>query len=166
MRELPVKIKPGSDPGVGSVFGVDVAASKMRLLVNELNPKDSHPEFKPLGGVRVETRVVLPMNLQCTAVQDRRNELITVKGDFLKTKNIKDILSKFYDPKDPWRVLIKGVDGNKKFLESTTQVVTVAEDGTFTGSLKVADKNLKQIACLFAGTTELGSAASGYVDVK
>ncbi|WDT79608.1 MAG: hypothetical protein MPW14_21145 [Candidatus Manganitrophus sp.] len=81
MRELPITIEPGSSQPIGSVYGVDVSASSLRLLKNDLNPKDQHPEFKPLGGVRVEARVLAPVKVKCRAFRDP-NGIIRVSGDF------------------------------------------------------------------------------------
>lgn len=163
--ELPVKIVPGSNPGIGNVFGVDVAASSMRLLVNELNPKDVHPEFKPLGGVRVEARVLIPMAIRCEAQFNRNKSVVMVTGDFLKTANIRDIVDQYVDARNPWRVMIQGVNSQNDFLTNTTMVVSVQPDTSFRTELK-ATKEMVGVVCLFAGTTELASAGSGYVRIR
>lgn len=161
MRELPITIEPGSSQPIGSVYGVDVSASSLRLLKNDLNPKDQHPEFRPLGGVRVEARVLAPVKVKCRALRDP-NGIIRVSGDFFATPDFGTVLSKYYHPEQPWPVLIVGVaDG--RFLDPSKQVVTVAKDGSFQGVLRPDRVPAQQIACMFAGTTELASAASGYV---
>ncbi|MGD8518288.1 MAG: hypothetical protein PVG54_15090, partial [Anaerolineae bacterium] len=59
MVDVPVQITAHMTDVVsypaGTVFGVDVGASRLNLLENELDPTDQHPEFETLGGVRVET---------------------------------------------------------------------------------------------------------------
>jgi hypothetical protein len=161
MREIPITIQPGSDQPIGSVYGVDVSASSMRLLKNDLNPKDQHPEFRTLGGVRVETRVLAPVKIKCSATRDP-DGLIRVSGDFLSTANFGTILEKYYNPREPWKVMIEGV-ADTLFLDATKQVVTVGKDGRFQGILKPGRVKAQQIVCMFAGTTELASAASGYI---
>lgn len=160
IRKIPISIVPGSMPEIGNIYGVDISASSMRLLVNELNPKDQHPEYKPLGGVRVESRVVLPTKLNCRAHRDSRG--IQVRGNFSNTPNIERILEKYYDPNDPWKVMVQGVDEKRHFLGNTTRVLEVEKDGTFSGYLKAYDQ-VEEVVCMFAGTTELSSAGSGYV---
>ncbi|MBI3804638.1 MAG: hypothetical protein HY282_12845 [Nitrospirae bacterium] len=161
MRELPIAIAPGSNQPIGSVYAVDVSASSMRLLQNNLNPKDQHPEFKPLGGVRVESRVLAPDKARCRALRDPDGN-IRVSGDFFATPNFGTVLEKYYHPREPWKVLIEGVaDG--RFLDPTKQVVSVASDGTFQAVLKPGSVQAQQIVCMFAGTTELASSASGYI---
>ncbi|MFQ5857766.1 MAG: hypothetical protein ACE5LU_19345, partial [Anaerolineae bacterium] len=79
VREIPVIIEPRGEAVVGSVFGVDVSASSMRILVNDLDPDDRHPEYKPLGGVRVEARVLQPTELVCEAERRGPGEIL-VRG--------------------------------------------------------------------------------------
>lgn len=161
MREIPITIVPGSSQPIGTVYGVDVSASSMRLLQNDLNPKDQHPEFRTLGGVRVESRVLAPVKVTCSATRDPEG-IIRVTGDFLSTPDFKNIFSNYYNPREPWKVLITGV-ADSRFLNDTRQVVTVAQDGKFQGILKPGRTAAKEIVCMFAGTTELASAASGYL---
>lgn len=77
-----------------------------------------------------------------------------------------DGINGYYDEQDPLVVAIEGVDGNREFLSGTLQVVTVAPDGSFEGYLSPdGGSNPHEVVCLFAGTTELASASSGYVPI-
>ena len=166
VREIPVEIIPGSVQQVGKVFGVDVKASSLNLLVNDLNPKDVHPEYKPLGGVRVESRVVAPTRLWCEAKRDPQTGDVEVVGSFSNTPNFEDVLKLYYDPDKPWTVLLQGVQiVGPMFhpIQGTAQLVEVGRDGSFSAILKRGEKDIERVACMFAGTTELASAGSGYV---
>jgi hypothetical protein len=166
VREVPVEIIPDSVQPVGKVFGVDVKASSLNLLVNDLNPKDVHPEYKPLGGVRVESRVVDPAKLWCQAKRDPQTGVVEVVGSFSNTPNFEEVLKLYYDPDNPWTVLIQGVEiVGPMFhpIQGTAQLVQVARDGSFGTALKPGEKEIERVACMFAGTTELASAGSGYV---
>lgn len=159
IREIPVIIKPGGTPPVGSVFGVDVEANSMRLLKNDLDPTgmDQHPEFKPLGGIRVESRVVRPVKLKCTGKRDPQTGEIMVQGSFF---DVHDALDKYYSPDDPWRVMMTGVDTKGNFLPSPKLAMADA-DGRF--QMLIADRAfaIDRVACMFGGTTEVASAGSG-----
>jgi hypothetical protein len=156
VREIPVIIEPVGPAVVGSVFGVDVSASSLRLLVNDLDPTDQHPEFDPLGGVRVEARVLRKPTLTCRAEWQGPREIF-VEGRL-------EGAEEFYSQRNPFRVMIEGVDGQRRFLPDTAQVLTVAPDGSFEGYLNPKDAPV-EVVCLFAGTTELASAAGGYVPI-
>lgn len=163
VRDIPITIVPGSNPGIGSVFGVDVEASSLRLLVSDLNPKDVHPEYKPQGGVRVESRVMAPTKLNCRAQRDPATGMINIAGSFSNTPDIAKILERYYDPKTPWQVMIEGATAEGRFLDYTKQVVTVQPDGSFKGTLREAGSQVQRVVCLFAGTKELASAGSGFI---
>ncbi len=163
IRDIPITIIPGSNPGIGSVFGVDVEASSLRLLVNDLDPKDVHPEYKPQGGVRVESRVLAPTKLNCWARRDPATGMINIAGSFSNTPDIATILKLYYNPKSPWQVMLEGATAEGKFLDYTKQVVTVEPDGSFKGTLREATGEVQRVVCLFAGTTELASAGSGFI---
>ncbi|MFQ5858059.1 MAG: hypothetical protein ACE5LU_20840, partial [Anaerolineae bacterium] len=158
VREIPITIEPVGPAVVGSIFGVDVSASSLRLLVSDLDPEDQHPEFKPLGGVRVEARVLLPPRITCRAESQGPREIF-VEGQLEGVEG-------FYDQRDPFRVMIEGVDGGRRFLPDTARVLTVGSDGSFESYLNPQAKDEPvEVVCLFAGTTELASAASGYVPI-
>lgn len=163
VREIPVTIVQGSTEETGKVFGVDVSASSMRILVNDLDPSDQHPEFKPLGGVRVESRMVVPVKLHCRAERDAGNGLLMIKGSFDNTPNITEVLEKYSNTQLPWRVLLAGVDRERKVVDSTRQLAVVNPDGSFDGVLREVHEEIREVVCLFAGTTEVSSAGSGYV---
>jgi hypothetical protein len=158
VRDIPIMIKPNGAAAVGSVFGVDVMASSMVLLVNDLKPEDQHPEYDPLGGVRVEARVLLKPELRCRAASWGPFEIL-VQGQLTNFDG-------FFDPEDPFRVMIEGVDGTRNFLPGTMRVLTVDPDGTFEGWLDTETRvEPNEVVCLFAGTTELASASSGFVPI-
>jgi len=158
VREIPILIEPVGPAVVGSVFGVDVSASSLRLLTNELDPTDQHPEFDPLGGVRVEARVLRKPTLTCRAAWQGPREIF-VEGQLAGA-------TEFHTPNAPFRVMIEGVDGQRRFLPGTAQVLEVGRDGSFQGYLNPNARDAPvEVVCLFAGTTELASAASGYVPI-
>jgi hypothetical protein len=159
VREIPVSVKPAGLAPLGSVFGVDITASSLKLLENDLDPMDVHPEFHDLGGARVDVRVLRQSNVSAKAMQTPNGVLVTgqlsVKG-----------FDQFYDPKDPFRVMIVGVDGNRRFMTDTSSVLAVASDGTFKGFLGETKLAPSEVVGLFAGTAELASASSGYMDIS
>ena len=163
IRDIPITIVPGSNPGIGSVFGVDVEASSLRLLASDLDPKDVHPEYKPQGGVRVESRVMAPTKLNCRAHLDPATNLVDVAGSFSNTADIAKILELYYNPRLPWQVMLEGATKTGRFLDYTKQVVAVQPDGSFKGTLEKAGAQVERVACLFAGTKELASAGSGFI---
>ncbi len=158
VREIPVVIKPQGSAVVGSSFGVDIRASYLNLLVNDLDPKDLHPADEELGGVRVEAWVLLPVAVKCEA-QNQGEILVTGAMEVQEFEN-------FYDPQSPFQILIQGVDGKRRFIRTpgASRVVSVQKDGTFRGTI-YAKEPMVEVACLFAGTTELASGSSGYVKV-
>ncbi|RIK37468.1 MAG: hypothetical protein DCC55_24225, partial [Chloroflexi bacterium] len=159
VRELPVVIKPQGPAVVGSIFGVDVQASSQRKLVNDLDPNDIHIEFKPLGGVRVEARVLERPQIECKATDHGE---ILVQGK-LSSPN----WEKFYDEKNPPQVMIQGVDENRNFItrQPAWSAVQVSQDGSFEGFIYSREPDIKEALCLFAGTDKLASASSGFVPV-
>ena len=160
VRQIPVHIQPVGPAALGSIFGVDVSASSLNLLVNDLDPNDKHPEFDVLGGVRVEARVMLPVTLSCTAEDQGPNEI------FVRGKLEGDRLEEVRDPNKPFTVAIQGVDAARSFIPGTLTVLAVLTDGSFEGYLNVAtagSMTTQEAVCLFAGTTELASASSGFV---
>jgi hypothetical protein len=158
LREIPVVIKPQGPAVVGSSFYVDVSASSLRPLVNDLNPKDVHHEFKPLGGVRVEALVLLPAQVECKATSQGEVMEVMVEG-ILKGGE------KYYQPNSPYRVLIQGVDASRRFIPEAQQVAYVEKDGGFNGVVYSRQERIAEVICLFAGTTELTTASSGYIPV-
>jgi streptogramin lyase len=166
VRDIHITIQPTGALTVGSVFGVDVSASILQMLVNDMDPSDQHPEFQSLGGVRVEARVMLPTRLSCVA--ERQSVPGTVpSAQQIFVRGQLEGFDGFYDPTNPLRVMIEGVDVTRQFLTATLRVVDVAADGSFSGYLTPIDNldQVKEVVCLFAGTTELTSAGSGYVPI-
>ncbi|RME63120.1 MAG: hypothetical protein D6790_05235, partial [Caldilineae bacterium] len=155
--KIPVVIKPQGQAVVGSTFGVDVRASYLDFLVNDLDPKDTHPVDMELGGARVETWVLEQPEIKCEASDFGE---IVVKGQLMSQN-----FEKFYDPKNPFPVLIQGVDGKRRFISDAQQVVQVNRDGSFEGAIYSQKSRIVEVVCLFAGTKELASAGSGYVRV-
>ncbi len=155
VREIPIVIKPQGTAVVGSVFGVDVKASWLNMLVNDMDPKDKHPEMADLGGVRVESRVLLPVDIRCSA--ENFGEIV-VSGKMTGGE-------KYYDPKNPFQIMVQGIDAKRNFIPDASMVVPVAQDGSFTATIFSQRSKIDEVACLFAGTTELASASSGYVRV-
>lgn len=158
--KIPVFIKPQGPAVVGSVFGVDVSVSSLELLINDKDPKDRHPGYDTLGGARVEARVMVPPKLMCAAFDQGPNEIF-VQGELTGT-------DKFFNEKEPFSVYVIGVDGARNFIPETGNLLQVGTDGKFEGYLSPArnKSNPEEIVCIFAGTTELASASSGYVPVR
>ncbi len=158
--DVSINITPGVPPAIGSLFGVDVVASSLQLLVNDLDPTDLHPVYEPLGGVRVEARVQHHPTLTCQATRLSATAVL-VQGQLTD-------LAGLGDPTIPLNVMIEGVDSARNFLPSTLNVITVLADESFVGYLTPGTEiGLAQEAiCLFAGTTKLTSAGSGYVPVE
>ncbi len=157
MIDLPIVVKPGpSVQPVGARFTTDVSASNLNLLQNDLDPTDRHPEFKPLGGVQVDARVLKQTKLNCKGSMNS-DGLVTVDG---RLKGI----GKFY-PKDenPLRIQLVGIDEREKYLDFTGETVVVGRDGKFSGRFRDPNRASKRFACLFAGTDMLMSASSGPV---
>jgi hypothetical protein len=152
VQDIPVTITPKGTAVVGSTFGVDISASYFRNLVNNLDPKDKHMEFKALGGVRVESHVLAPPGLHCMATQQApRRILVTGKLDGA---------AEFYEPNSPMFVMIQGVDVARNFQTQTSAVLPLDKDGAFSGYLNgdVKDWHVYEVAVMFAGTTKLASA--------
>jgi hypothetical protein len=154
--DLPIIITPGAAPQpVGKRFFTDVAAASLNLLANDLDPKDLHPEYKPLGGVQVDSRVLQRTRLHCRA---------TINADGLIAFDGKlDGIGDFYpDTQEGLQVQVIGIDEQRRFLNFASNVVRVNRDGTFNGSFRDPNKISKQFSCLFAGTDKLMSASSGF----
>ena len=158
VRQIPIHIKPVGPAVLGSVFGVDISASSLKLLVNDLDPKDKHPAFDVLGGVRVEARVMERPTVTCTAEARGQNEYL-VTGRLSS-----DHFGELHD--ENMRVAVQGVSASRGFIPGTLNAVQIQTDGSFQGLL-IADTStiadVQEAVCLFAGTTELASASSGFV---
>ena len=151
MRDIPVTITPLGPAVVGSAFGVNVSASWYKTLVSDKNPGDTHMESKPLSGARVETHVMAPTSITCTAAQQAPQHVLvtgTLSG-----------LGPFYDPNNPPKVMIEALTVARGFQTQTATLLTVNADGTFSGALfsDVSGWCPFEIICMFAGTNTLAS---------
>ena len=72
IRKIPVQIMPSTPMPLGSSAAVVVRASSMRLLANDKNPADRHPEFAVLSGVRVEGHAMAGTHITCDCDAGRR----------------------------------------------------------------------------------------------
>jgi len=154
--DLPIIIKPGALPQpVGKRFFTDVAASSLNLLVNDMDPKDLHPEYKPLGGVQVDSRVLQRTRLRCRAVKFGF-DMYSFEGQL---DGIGDV---YPDTDDGLQLQVIGIDEKGQFLNFASQVVRVNRDGSFNGAFPDPNLQAKQFSCLFAGTDKLMSASSGF----
>ena len=68
-RGIPVEIEPVTPMPLGSSAAVVIQASSLRLLTNNKNPGDKHPDFQTLGGVRVDGHAVATTHLSCSATR-------------------------------------------------------------------------------------------------
>lgn len=150
-RDIPVTITPKGPAVIGSSFGVDVSASWYKDLIST-NPREGkHLEFRPLGGVRVESHVMAPASIDCHAVQQQPRSVF-VSGKITG-------IAEFYDTKNPPKVMVEALDVDRHFLTDTARVLPVAPDGTFSGYLN-GDVNVWcpfEAACFFAGTNKVAS---------
>lgn len=151
--DLPIIIRSGATPQpVGKRFFTDVSASYLNMLVNNMNPKDVHPEYKPLGGVQVDSRVLNRTRLRCTGDKNS-NGLITFAG---MLEGIGD-----YYPGQGLFVQVVGIDGRQQILPISITVF-VGRDGRFSGEFRDPKLQAQQFSCLFAGTDKLMTASSGF----
>jgi len=162
MVTIPIVIQSGGSvtATVGDVFRVDVGASSQRMLVNALDPMDTHVEFKPLGGVTIQAYVLQPTRLACQAAETRAPNYPFIWGRL-------DGFQGYLPPTGQGLpIFLEGVDAGNNFLPQSAQIVYTDQDGRFFGHLSdVNQRPLKQVICLFAGTDMLASASSGFVDV-
>jgi hypothetical protein len=159
VRQVPILIQPVGPAALGSIFGVDVLASSLRMLVNDLDPHDLHPEFEPLGGIRVEARVMDRITLTCTA-DSQGPGLVLVRGKLDSAR--------FAEVRDQYtRVAVQGVDAGRRFLPGSLTVLVVNPDGTFQGYLNADTQGSApmEAVCFFAGTIKLTGASSGFVAI-
>ncbi|HEY3412497.1 MAG TPA: hypothetical protein VGM51_05470 [Armatimonadota bacterium] len=151
VREVPVTIVPMGPAVVGSSFGVDVSASWFKNLVSSNPAEGQHLEFRPLGGIRVESHVMAPSSIVCQAVQ-QQPRLVFVSGKLTGIQG-------FYDPANPPVVMVEAMDVDRHYLTDTARLLTVNADGTFSGYIN-GDVNVwcpYEAVCLFAGTDKVAS---------
>jgi len=156
VRDIPVDVDPLTPTPAGSVAAVKVFASSLRLLVNDKNPKDLHPEYKQLGGVQVEGHAVIKTHIKCEAKRNP-NGIVQFTGVLEFPKNIK--------PDSALTVFVQGATGAHQLIPRQGSLAKVdLSTGKFTGAIRAAQ--FESAACLFAGTDTLSSAFSGFVPVK
>jgi hypothetical protein len=153
IRAIPVDIVPSVRMPLGRAVGVDIFASSLRLLTNNKNPKDKHPDFQTLGGVRVEGHAVAKTKLVCTAKYSGDGVVFEGKLEVSAPGKL--------DPKVP--IFIEGVSPDGHFLPSYSALAKLGKGGVFTGTVRRG--KFGSGVCMFAGTTTLGSATSGPIKV-
>jgi hypothetical protein len=73
---------------------------------------------------------------------------------------------KFYNPDDPFRVMLEGTTDDLSFLTQTASVVPVNRDGSFSGMLNPETKvQPANVICLFAGTDKIAPAGTFYLPI-
>jgi hypothetical protein len=155
VRNIPVVITPTVPMPLGKSASITVFASSLRLLTNDKDPTDKHVEFKQLGGVRVEGHAVARTKLNCKAT--RKGGAVIFAGKLVISRPGR------VNRKVPTRVLVEGVAG-RRFLTRQTALAQVRADGGFSAIIRKAE--FKSGICLFAGTSTLASATSGYITVQ
>ncbi len=153
IRKIPVQIMPSTPMPLGSSAAVVVRASSMRLLANDKNPADRHPEFAVLSGVRVEGHAMAGTHITCDATP--------VAGGVSFTGKLTVDAPGQLDLRVPVYLAGMAPAGIDPSLFATT--VQVSSDGTFTGVIKRT--GFSRALCLFAGTSTLGSASTQFVSV-
>jgi hypothetical protein len=155
VRTVPVTITPTVPIPLGKSASVVVFASSLRELPNDKNPHDLHPDFLQLGGVRVEGHAVARTKLTCTAKR--------VGGAVVFTGKLFVSAPGRITKRPPPKVMAEGASG-QKFLNKQFTIASVSPTGTFTATVRRA--HFTKGICLFAGTSTLASATSGFVTVQ
>jgi len=153
-RDFPVDVLPSTRMPAGSTAKIKVFASSLRLLVNDKNPNDVHPEYKQLGGVQVEGHAVITTKIKCEAIR---------RGGAVEFVGVLEVPRKF-NPKVVPVVFLEGVGPEDRFLPRQSTTAHVDGRGRFKGILREGE--FKTAVCMFAGTDTLSSAFSGFVPVK
>ena len=153
-RDIPVEILPATPMAVGKVASVVITASSLHLLVSDKDPNDKHPEFKTLGGVRVEGHAVAPAKIECSAANGKDG--VTFRG-VLKLPPDQKIAE------NQRTVMLDGVGPGNNLLPKETGHAVVNADGVFAGL--APRTKLDKAVCMFAGTDTVSSAISGIIDV-
>jgi hypothetical protein len=152
-RQLPIVISPQLDLPLGSVASLDVQASSLRLLTNDLDPNDKHPDFQSLGGVHVESRAMAHTSISCDATKSGKTVVFTGKLTVDAPGTLNTRIPVYFAGVGP-----AGVNPGRY-----AGYAQVSSDGTFTGV--VPRTSFSHGSCLFAGTDVLSSASSGPVTV-
>src|SRR3989304_4273072 len=96
--------------------------------MNDFDPADTHYESGPLGGGEIEGGGLRKPGGTATPLLPPTGVL--VHG----VLSVPDFAS-FYDPANPFRVMIVGADAGRKFDPSTGGLLTVGAGGWFGGCL-------------------------------
>ena len=133
---VPVQLIAGAPVSlpVGTTFSVDVYASALNLLTNDLDPGDQHPENLVLGGVRFEARIAQPTYLAC--------EYFTA-GNSIDVNCELHGIGPYYDPRQPPRLMVEAVGrdpntGRPRYLTATMILLEVDEQGHAQGRLDLS----------------------------
>jgi hypothetical protein len=153
--DIPVEVLPATAMAVGKVASVVITASSLHLLVSDKNPNDKHPEFKTLGGVRVEGHAVAKATISCSAKPN--SDGIVFKG-VLKLPPGQKIAD------NQRTVLLQGVGPEGNLMPAAVGHATVNADGVFTGV--VVRAKFAKGTCMFAGTDTVSSAISPFITVQ
>jgi hypothetical protein len=137
------------------VLGMQLASS-LRLLTNNKNPHDQHPDFQQLGGVTVEGHAVAPSKLACTATALEVAPGAEIRGNLIIGAPGKR------DPTVP--VFLEAINSDGRFVPKQSSLARVNSDGVFVGG--IVGTGIKRVICLYAGTATTASATSGIVTVK
>ncbi len=159
-REIPVTITPTSPMPAGAVATVKLFATSFRLLTNDKNPNDKHPEYKELGGVIIEGHAVGKTTIRCRA--QRAGSSVIFTGQLATPTG-------YTLDKGAATVMLAGAapgerQGEISFLPRQTGHAVVQADGTFRGAIERG--KFRTAACLFAGTDMLSSAIAAPVPVR
>lgn len=154
IRKVPVEIVPTVAMPLGRSASIVVFASSLRLLTSDKNPNDKHPDFVTLGGVRVEGHAVAHTKIGCSAKAG--SDGVVFKGKLQVASPGK------LDPRV--RVFLEGVSPKGGFLGKYSALAKLQPDGSFSGVVRRGE--FKTAICMFAGTSTLASATSGYIKVQ
>jgi hypothetical protein len=153
IRAIPVSIVPSAAMPLGKSAAVTVFASSLRLLTNDKNPKDKHPDFKQLGGVTIEGHAVARTKLRCVARREGDGVVFTGKLRVSRPGKL--------NPKVP--VFLAGLSA-RRFRTAQAGYARLRRDGTFRGVVRRG--RFVSGICMFAGTSTLGTATSGRIKVR
>lgn len=162
IRRVPIVIRPrrtGPKLRPGTAYYVDVYAQYQQELINPLLPllQRKHQEFRRLGGVRFEARVVAPTRIDCKARRKSAAE-IAITG-LLRTALPRG--------KRPVVLVVGARAAPPRLLPRVGKLIAVRPNGAFSGVLVARGEPLPdRVVCLFAGTSRLATASSGLVPIS
>jgi len=160
VRDIPVQISPvGPSPLLGSEFSMEVLAVSRKILVNDLDATDWHVEFEVLGGVVFNARVMRMTDI--VAITELTPTGVHVTGQLV----IADY-PMFYDPLNPFRVSLVGVDINEDFIPDAIVTVDVDSDGNFEAELPLPDSRIEEVVVLFVGTEDLAPVGTRFLPLQ